>query len=133
MHEPRLPRGAREGHAERMSNGREWAGHVKSWRASGESARAYCERRGLKLSRFRYWSSGVKRAEVERLTGPAAPAPKLNLARVRTTAPTRAPATASGPLRVVVGEVSVEVPSTFDPAALRGVVEVLVSVAGGRR
>ena len=116
-----------------MSKGREWADHVKSWRASGESARVYCERRGLKLSRFRYWSSGVKRAEVERLTGSEAAAPKLNLARVRTTAPARVPATASGALRVVVGEVSVEVPVSSDPAALRGVVEVLVSVVGGRR
>lgn len=41
---------------DREANRELWLGHVRAWRESGLTQRAYCETHGLKLSTLGYWS-----------------------------------------------------------------------------
>ena len=87
----------------------------------------YCEKRGLKLSSLRYWSGRIRRESLdEKFDGSRAHFAKV---RRRATSPPRA--TTSEPLRVVVGDVRVEVGSDFDADTLRRVLAVLGSMGGG--
>ena len=111
----------------------QWANHVEAWRSSGTSARVYCEKRGLKLSTLRYWSGRIRREAAEALDEKFEGSP-ARFAKVRRTAPKAASpsrATASEPLRVVVGDVRVEVGAEFDADTLRRVLEVLGSMGVG--
>jgi hypothetical protein len=40
---------------------KKWRGHVARWRASGETAEAFSERKGLVATTLRYWSSRLRR------------------------------------------------------------------------
>ncbi len=41
---------------DRDANREFWMGHVRAWRVSAITQRAYCEQHGLKLSALGYWS-----------------------------------------------------------------------------
>lgn len=114
-----------------MTTSRQWASHVRAWRSSEQTAASYCKEQGLGIPAFRYWSSGRKREEVERLNGEARSG-EVRLARVRLRSPT-AEVVSAAPMRLVVGSVGLEVPTGFDRAALKDVLEVLVAVTGGAR
>ncbi len=112
----------------------DWAAEVSAWRRSGLTAAEYTQERGLKLSTLRYWSCKVKRSDGGRLTRAVEIASGSRLARVgrpRSVLPAAA-ATGGGKLgvfRLVVGEVSVDVPKGFDAEALGRLLGVL-GVAG---
>lgn len=111
----------------------QWAHHVEAWRSSEISARAYCEKRGLKVSTLRYWSRRIRREATEALDekfekGPARFA-KVRRTGTKSSSPS---ASCSEPVRLVVGEVRVEVGAGFDAEALRRVLEVLGSMGGSR-
>lgn len=113
----------------------QWANHVQAWRSSGTSARVYCEKRGLKLSSLRYWSGRIRReAAAEALDEKfdAGPARFAKVRRTGTKAPSSSRTTVSEPIRVVVGDVRVEVGAEFDAETLRRVLEVLGAMGGGR-
>ena len=102
-----------------------------AWRSGEQTAVSYCTEHGLELPAFRYWSSGRKREDVERLNGEAESG-EVRLARVRLRPP-GAEVVAAVPMRLVVGTVGLEVPTGFDRSALRDVLEVVVAVTGGAR
>jgi len=112
----------------------QWANHVRAWRSSGTPAREYCEKRGLKLSSLRYWSERIRREAAEaldeKLEGRPARFAKVRRTSTKAASPPRA--AISEPLRVVVGDVRVEVGAEFDADTLRRLLEVLGSMGGGR-
>lgn len=115
-------------------NATDWAAEVSAWRKSGRTAAEYSRERGLKLTRLRYWSCKFKRSDSEPLSRAVAEAAGSRLARVgRRSAST--PITESAPgepaaLRLMVGQVSVEVPQNFDTKTLGRLLDVL---GGGGR
>ena len=111
-----------------MSREEQWARHVEAWRSSGESARAYCERRGLKVSSFRYWARRIRERD-EQLGGAADAAP-VRMAAVRTR-PSRDESRATA-IRLQIGEVSVEVDGSFDEQALGRLLDLLEARRGAR-
>lgn len=107
----------------------EWSRHVRSWRQSGESAREYCERRGLKVGSLRYWSSRIRRDLNEKLTAAAAaPAPTVKMARVVRELPPRRPG-----ISIAMGAFRVDVGPEFDEGVLGRVLDVLASRAAGAK
>jgi len=105
---------------------REWARHVRAWRASGETASEYCEDRGLKLGSLRYWSTRLGRDlgpvedESDGVGG------GLRLARVEVG---DGSVRGSG-VRMRVGTITVELERGFDLVTLQQVVEALHAAAG---
>lgn len=111
----------------------QWSELVSQWRASGETARAFCERRGLKTSTFSWWQRELR----QRGLGGVAlkvPRPRLPLrdsgvasgfARIEVRQPSPAP---SSRLEVVSrsGHV-VRVQGAVDAAALHALLEALES------
>ena len=118
----------------------EWAERVKAWRASGRSARVFCEDKTYSVHSLRYWSQrlreqavgGVRLARVEPIR-PAESQPASGLASVAAaepSAPTSSPrALAAEPIVVEVGAAKVVVGRGFDAATLRAVITAL---GGGR-
>lgn len=134
MHEPRLSL-VGGGHHSVWMDKSDWAAEVSAWRRSGQTGPAYCGERGLKLTRLRYWTSKLKRQKKGALSHQveAASGSRLAQVRVRQTR-TRAPSTLAqgeaAAFRLVVGEVLVDVPKSFDAEALAQLLDVL---EGGRR
>ena len=122
-----------------------WAARVAAWRASGQTAPAFCAGKDFKPGGLRYWASQLRKGKDaaptkdERVArGPqaaplpaaakeAAPLEPVRLARVvRAAPPTPAPETA---IVIEVGAARLAVRRGFDREVLRAVVEVL---GGGR-
>ena len=104
-----------------------WTRYVEAWRASGQTAAAFCDEHGLGLSALRYWAQRVRR---ERRTSP-----QVRLARVERT-PTSAASPVSAPdpdtaLIVEVGRARITVARGVDRATLAVVLEIL-GAGGGR-
>jgi hypothetical protein len=95
-----------------------WQERVQAWRTSGESARAFAEKRGYAPATLRYWSSRLGTAEAPRFLRLVPKAP---------------PATASASpseLVVEVGAARVRVAVGFDPALLA---DLVTALGGGVR
>ncbi|MFV8754737.1 IS66 family insertion sequence element accessory protein TnpA [Nannocystaceae bacterium ST9] len=91
----------------------QWLEHVTKWRASGLSCRRYAERAGLNHRTLAWYAS--------KLRGEAKATDFVELASVELAS--------SEPLVLCVGEFSVRLPSSFEPAALARLLDVL----GARR
>jgi hypothetical protein len=109
----------------------EWSGLVSQWRSSGETARAFCERQGLKPSTFSWWQGELGRRELEEPrretpqkslpVGEVAPA--STFARVRVRQASTSPASR---LEVVSGSGHiVRVQGAVDAVSLRALLEAL--------
>ncbi len=100
-----------------------WAGRVKDWQASGQTAPAFCEGKEFTPSGLRYWASRLRKI------GQSAPAKELRIARVvRASQPASAPQPET-PIVIELGGARVAVRRGFDHEVLRAVVHVL---GGGR-
>ena len=98
-----------------------WATRVADWRASGQTAPAFCEGKDYTPGGLRYWSSRLAKA------GRAGRRKDVRLARVvRAVRPAEA---AETPILIEVGGTRLGVCRGFDPGALRAVLDVL---GGGR-
>ena len=112
-----------------MTKASQWRAHVEGWRASGQTAAAYCAERGLKVASLRYWSSRVREQE----RGGSASVGKdgeVRLAQVRSSSGEATPS--ASVLRLCVGELTLEVPAAFDRGALREVVSMVLELAESR-
>lgn len=113
--------------------------HVRQWRASGETTRAYAQRQGLKESSLRYWATRYRGLR---------DVPKVPLARVsrpgeraHMVGPQRAPVGSSyvvplavspacnGSVTLEIGAVRMVVRPGFDAELLR---QVVAALGGGR-
>jgi len=112
-----------------MSTGAsEWAPRVAAWQASGETAAAFCRRKGFTESTFRYWARRLDELAASTALDEAVSGSASNrLARVRRRAdrPVATPSTVAPALRVTVGDASVEVPAGFDAPTLSRLLDVL--------
>jgi len=108
-----------------MSKERDWAAEVEAWRASGLSARQYCEERDYSATTLYRWSSNLKRAG-----GASAPNKTVRLARVVRKRSAR-PAPKTAPIVVQVGQARVEVGADADRDVLSVVLEALAATAWG--
>ena len=109
-----------------MSKQRDWAAEVEAWRASGQSARQYCETHGYSATTLYWWSSHLKRAQA------AEPGKSVRLARVVRKRVAR-PASGPAPIVVQVGRARVEVGADTDRDVLSTVLEALAATAWGER
>ena len=110
-----------------MSKQKDWAAEVAGWRASGQSARQYCEARGYSATTLYWWSSQLKRAE-----GGPEPKKSVRLARVVRKRGVRR-AGGMSPIIVQVGRARVEVGADADRHALSTVLAALAATAWGER
>ena len=99
--------------------------HMALWRASGQSAPAYCREAGLCEKQFRAWCQRLRREEAN---GPSGERSPLIPVEVRTRPPVaaRPPAGSGITLRLACG-VAIEVAAGFDAATLSAVVQTLES------
>ena len=105
------------------------------WRASGLSARAYCEGRDFRAGTLYQWSHLLK---CRALMAPVATEQKrrpVRFARVERTAAPRVASPPAGPsMTIELGGARVVVPAGFDTATVRVVLDSLVNgTTGGRR
>jgi len=78
-----------------MADAATWKKHVAAWRASGETAAAYCEQHGLGLSTLRYWTRKAGREAVTATD-------RIRLARVERVAASEASTDAVATAAVVI-------------------------------
>ena len=104
----------------------EWPDHVRAWRSSGETARAYCEARGLNVTRLWSWSARMQ-DEKKAARKVAKSGAEIRMALVRPARPpeTIMPVTRGPGVRLSVGAVRVEVERGFDDETLSRVLAVL--------
>ena len=106
----------------------EWPEHVRAWRRSGETAQAYCAKRGLSVHVLRSWSSRMQ-GEKGSTTTASKSGSELRMALVRPARPAAAPPSSSvgvgAGVRLRVGEVCVELARGFDAETLAQVLDVL--------
>ncbi len=105
----------------------EWAERVSEWRASGQSAAAFCETRAYSAKSLQWWSSQLKRRG--RLA--ASIEPQVKLARV--VRGSRDTPSSAQRIVVMVGEARVEVPAGADRATLGLVFDALRDAQAGMR
>jgi transposase len=99
-----------------------WSARVSEWRASGQTAKEFCEGKDFTAGGLRYWSSRLRQGK-EKATATEA----VRIARVVRAESLPAPIDAS--LFVEVAGARVGVQRGFDPEVLRAVVAAL---GGGR-
>ena len=98
-----------------------WIGRVSGWRTSGLSAPAFAAGKEFTAGGLRHWAHVLKKRG---LAGGAAPA-LVRVARVD-----RSPGEgSSSSLTIEIGAARVRVPSGFDEATVRAVVDALVGDA----
>jgi hypothetical protein len=95
-----------------------WAARVEDWRASGETARAFCAGKDFSAGGLRYWSSRLRKGAVSGARSGA-----VRLARIVRSA--AAPQAVETPIVIEVGQARIGVRRGFDTATLRTVLEVL--------
>ena len=93
----------------------EWEQRLNEFRASGETATAWCAARNINLSRFWYWSRKLRIQRQEHATE------KIQWLSVRMDEPSSKENT----LTVQVGSARIEVRSGFNPTLLQKVVQAL--------
>jgi hypothetical protein len=94
---------------------------VSEWRASGQTAPAFCKGKGFSPGGLRYWASRLGKGEH------GEPKPRVRLARVVGT--TQPVASTETPILIELGTARLGVRRGFDPETLRAVLDVL---GGGR-
>lgn len=110
-----------------MSKEKDWSAEVEAWRASGKSARQFCEGRAYTATTLYWWSSYLKRT-----SGSSEPKAKIQLARVvRKRGAPRVQRTTR--IVVQVGHARVEVGADADPDTLSVVLKALAATAQGAR
>ncbi|MCB9658385.1 MAG: hypothetical protein H6726_12120 [Sandaracinaceae bacterium] len=104
----------------------EWPDHVRAWRASGDTARAYCAAHGLNVNRLWSWSARMQ-DEKKAARKIAKSGAGIRMALVRPTRPTvtATSVTRGTGVRLSVGAVRVEVERGFDEETLSRVLAVL--------
>jgi hypothetical protein len=107
-----------------MSKQQEWATEVAAWRASGLTARKFCEGRDYAATRLYWWSSQLKSSEGSGKRKPAVPMARV----VRRGAAQAQPRT---PIVIQVGSARVEVPSDADRDTLSAVLQSLADTSWG--
>jgi hypothetical protein len=105
-----------------MSKQVEWTAEVAAWRASGLTARKFCEGRAFTAARLYWWSSQMARSQDS-----ASRTTTLPMARV---VRSRA-VSACGPIVIRVGKARVEVSGEVDRAALLVVLQTLTHASLG--
>jgi len=106
-----------------MSNKRDWASEVAAWRASGQTAREFCEERGYSATQLYWWSSQMKRA------GKVEMRAAIPLARVVRKKDVVETGVRRRPVLVHIGDARVEVSADADPAALALVFKALAATS----
>jgi hypothetical protein len=99
-----------------------WAERVAGWRASGQTASAFCKGKDFSASGLRYWISRLGKGEPEGAK-PEAAKPVVRLARV--VRGTRSGAAPETPILIEAGGARVGVRRGFDAETLRAVLAVL--------
>jgi hypothetical protein len=109
-----------------MTKEARWGEHVRAWRASGQTARAFAMSRG---SRTRLCDGGRSSSRSERRQNVPPPSALARLSKPTTRSPSRARAVRPGEavtdedaIALVVGEITIAVRRGFDRALLREVV-----------
>jgi hypothetical protein len=92
-----------------------WASRIEDYRSSGLTAAKWCESKGYKLSRLRYW---INKFNKEKKNNESA----SRWVSVEVSKPVVSEAS---PIKVTIGKVSIEISSGFDPAAFEEVVRIL--------
>jgi hypothetical protein len=111
-----------------MSKHIDWAAEVSAWRASGLTARRFCDGRGYSATRLYWWSSQLKRS------GPESSSPGTRSVRVARVVLERSrPAAEAAPIVIQVGGARVEVSGDIDRAALSVVLQTLAQTSWGAR
>lgn len=109
-----------------MSKQIDWTAEVAAWRASGLTARKFCEDRGYSVTRLYWWSSQLKRSEPERASPRTRSVPIARVVRERSQ-----PARGRAPIVIQVGSARVEVAGDVDRAALSAVLQTLADTSWG--
>lgn len=113
----------------RMVKKADWAKRVAAWRASGKSAREFCEGREYSPKRLQWWAWHLGRSGDEGATSREG---RVGFARVVRKRDTEVGAGA-GSIVVQVGGARIEVGARVDRGALAAVLDVvLASTPGGR-
>lgn len=111
-----------------MAKASEWATRVQAWRASGKSAKEFCEGREYSAKNLLWWSSHFHRNGITI----RASEKSVGLARV-VRAPKEPPPRSGSTIVVHVGVVRIEVPAGVDRESLSTVFDALAALAGGPR
>ena len=111
----------------RMATEAEWIARVAEWRASGVSARDFCERKDYAARGLQWWASQLRRRGDFK---PVRAKPEVVLARVVCKAPAR-PTVQGAALVVDLAGARVEVREGVDRQLLSFVFDVLRTGRGG--
>ena len=96
--------------------GERWKEHVEAYRTSGLTRKAYCRQHRLNIYRLDYWRKKLDRASE------VIPTPKRNdFIQVQVEKETQP----GSCIKLLIGQVSVEVSNGFDPAHLKNILRVL--------
>lgn len=96
---------------------KEWEVRVDAFKASGQSAKEWCEANNLKINQLRYWLRKLRSTDVSTMKHPQWLSVELDN-------PPEVPIQ-NNTLVVRVGKVSIEVKPGFDPSLLSDVVKTL--------
>lgn len=95
----------------------EWEARVADFRASGKTAKAWCDEHQLKLHQLWYWVRKIESTRLSKSSGKALSPQWVRL-------PMEGPSS-HDVLTLKVGNVALEVRPGFDPALLADVIKVL--------
>ena len=112
-----------------MTKEARWGEHVRAWRASGQTARAFAMSRGISDSSLRWWEKQL--AKRSAASAPP-PSPVARPSKPTTRSPSLARVVRPGEavdedagIALVVGEITIAVRRGFDRTLLREVVQAL--------
>jgi len=115
-----------------MTKEARWGEHVRAWRASGQTARAFAISRGISDSSLRWWEKQL--AKRSGASAPPPPSPVARPSKPTTRSPSLARVVRPGEavvddedagIALVVGEITIAVRRGFDRTLLREVVQAL--------
>ena len=100
--------------SKREANRQRWFDHIKDWKQSGLTQKAFCEQQQLRLGSFQRWRGIFMRGENPEMTSAVSFLP-VNV----TVAP------ASNLALLIDDHLRIEIPAGFDPVTLKQVVQAL--------
>lgn len=92
-----------------------WASRIEEYRSSDLTAVKWCEEKGYKLSRLRYW---IHKFNKEKNTSESSKWASVEVSKHVVTE-------VVSPIRVTIGEVAIEVEPGFDSKTFEAVVKIL--------